>query len=106
MAALVLVAVSLQVVEFPLVVKAFLAVAVCLISPNLAAPLPPPLKPDVPNAIGVRYGRLPLKAKSKFHADRMQVEICRLNILMPRKPASEWLGGGNQVYRDLGGGAG
>lgn len=40
MAALVLVAVSLQVVEFPLVVKAFLVVAVCLISPNLAAPLP------------------------------------------------------------------
>lgn len=42
----------------------------------------PPLKPDVANAIGVRYGRLPLKAKTKLHMDQMQVEIRRLNLLV------------------------
>lgn len=34
-----------------------------------------PLKPDAANAIGVRYGRLPFKAKTKIHTDQMQVEI-------------------------------
>lgn len=43
---------------------------------------PPPLKPDVADAIGLRYGRIPLKAKTMFHIDQMHVEIRRLNILI------------------------
>lgn len=46
---------------------------------------PPSLKPDVANAIGVRYGRLPFKAKTKFYTNQVQVEIRRLNILVAQE---------------------
>ena len=47
---------------------------------NIFCPLP--LKLDVADAIGLQYSRLPLKTKSKFNANKMQVEIRRLNILV------------------------
>lgn len=42
----------------------------------------PPLKSNVPNAIGVCYSRLPLKIKIKDYTDQIQVKICHLNILI------------------------
>lgn len=43
---------------------------------------PPPLKPEVADEIGLRYGRVPMKAKTKLHLDQMKIEIRRLNILV------------------------
>lgn len=43
---------------------------------------PSPLKPEVADEIGLWYGRIPLKAKTKFHADQMRVEIRRLGLLI------------------------
>ncbi len=43
---------------------------------------PPPLKPNIADTITMHYGRLLLKAKTKFHIDQKQVEIRRLNILI------------------------
>ncbi len=42
----------------------------------------PPLLPETTNAIGLRYGRLHLRAKTKFHVDQMQIELSRLRILV------------------------
>ena len=41
----------------------------------------PPLAPEVADAIGLRYGRLSLRAKTNFHADQLKVEIARLKML-------------------------
>lgn len=43
---------------------------------------PLPLKPEVADKIGIRYGRVPMKAKTKFHIDQMKVEIQPLGILI------------------------
>lgn len=43
---------------------------------------PPPLFSVTADAIGFRYGRLTLKAKTKFHVDQMKVEVARLRILV------------------------
>ncbi len=42
----------------------------------------PPLLPETANAIGLQYGRLHLRAKTKFHIDQMQVELSRFRILV------------------------
>lgn len=42
-----------------------------LIGYRLDTLCPPLLKPNVADAIGVCYGRLPLKAKTKFHIDQV-----------------------------------
>lgn len=56
--------------------------AECGVSTNGVPPGPPPLKPEVADEIGIRYGRVPLKAKTKFHNDQMKVEIWRLGVLI------------------------
>ena len=42
----------------------------------------PALDPDVADAVGLRYGRLPMRAKTKFHVDQMKVELERLRLLV------------------------
>lgn len=42
----------------------------------------PVLKPDVADAVGLRYGRLSMRAKIKFHIDQMTVELERLRLLV------------------------
>lgn len=42
----------------------------------------PPLLTETADAIGLRYGRLHLRAKTKFHVNQMQVELSRLRILV------------------------
>ncbi len=41
----------------------------------------PPLALEVTDAVGFRYRRLSLRAKTKFHADQLKVEIARLKML-------------------------
>lgn len=43
--------------------------------------LAPPVAPEVADAIGLRYGTISLRAKSKFYADQVKVEIARLKML-------------------------
>lgn len=43
---------------------------------------PPPILPVTAVAIGLRYGRIPLKAKTKFHADQIKVEVARIRVLV------------------------
>lgn len=40
-----------------------------------------PLAREVADSIGLRYGRLFLRAKSKFHANLLKIEIARLKML-------------------------
>lgn len=42
----------------------------------------PVLAPDVANTVGLRYRRLSMRAKTKFHADQMNVELERLKLLV------------------------
>lgn len=42
----------------------------------------PALTPEVADAIGLRYGRLPFRAKTKFHVDQMKVELKRLKLFV------------------------
>lgn len=41
----------------------------------------PPMAPEVADAFGLKYGRLSLRAKTKFHAEQVKVEIARLKML-------------------------
>ncbi len=42
----------------------------------------PPLLAETADAIGMRYGRLNLRAKTKLHMDQMKCEIKRLDVLV------------------------
>ncbi len=42
----------------------------------------PPLLAETADAIGMRYGRLNLRAKTKLHVDQMKCEIKRLDVLV------------------------
>ncbi len=42
---------------------------------------PPLVAPDVADAIGLKYGRLSLRAKIIFHMEQVKVEIARLRML-------------------------
>lgn len=39
------------------------------------------LKSDIVNTVGVRYRRLPIFAKTKFHIDQMNVKLEHLGLL-------------------------
>ena len=40
------------------------------------------LDSNVADVIGLRYGRLPIRAKTKFHMDQMKVKLERLRLLV------------------------
>ncbi len=42
----------------------------------------PPLLTETANAIGMQYGRLNLRVKTKLHVDQMKCEIKRLDVLV------------------------
>lgn len=42
----------------------------------------PDLAPEVADAIGLKYGRLSMRAKTKLHTDQMKVELKRLKLLV------------------------
>lgn len=43
---------------------------------------PPPMTPDVVDVIGLKYGRLFLRAKTIFHMEPVKVEITYLRMLI------------------------
>lgn len=45
----------------------------------------PPLQPETADPIGLRYRRLLLRAKTKFHVDQMKVEVGRLCVLVQQR---------------------
>lgn len=42
----------------------------------------PALDPDVADVVGLKYGRLSMHAKIKFHVDQIKVELKRLWLLV------------------------
>lgn len=40
------------------------------------------LDPDVADKVGLRYGRLSMRAKTKFHVDQIKMELERLWLLV------------------------
>lgn len=64
---------------------------------------PPPLKPEVADEIGIKYGRVPLKAKTKFHIDQMKVDIWRLGVLRQRLGLGQRTWSRDKVCRGFGG---
>lgn len=42
----------------------------------------PALDPDVAEVVGLKYGKLSMCAKTKFHIDQMKVELEQLRLLV------------------------